>query len=159
MGKFKITLIILLVLLLAVGWYVSAGYYSKGERAGTVSKLSEKGYIFKTYEGVLNEGGYSGETGTLQPRYWDFSAKEDSVVNKLRNAMQTGERITITYHEKFFIFPWNGDTEYFIIDVDFLPKPQQQIYESIPVPDQPQLTLPPSPADSVRSTTVQPEAI
>lgn len=137
MGKFKITLLILLLLIVAIGWYVSAGYYSKGERAGTISKLSEKGYVFKTHEGVLNEGGYSGETGTLQPRYWDFSAKEDSVVNKLRSAMQTGERITLTFHEKFFKFPWNGDTKYFIIDVAFLPKPKQPVYQSLPAPPPP----------------------
>lgn len=131
MSKFKITLIVLLVITLLAGWYVSTGYYSKGERAGTISKLSEKGYVFKTYEGVLNEGGYSGETGTLQPRYWDFSAKEDSVVIKLREAMQTGERVTLTYHEKFFTFAWNGDTKYFIVDVAFLPKPKQPVYEQV----------------------------
>lgn len=157
MGRFKITLLILLILFVAVGWYVSAGYYSKGERAGTISKLSEKGYVFKTHEGVLNEGGFSGETGTLQPRYWDFSAKEDSVVNKLRTAMQTGERITLTFQEKFFQFPWNGDTKYFIVDVAFLPKPQQPTYETLP---QPALPAPVIVApDSLGSTVLQPEAI
>ncbi len=148
MGKFKITLIVLLIITLLVGWYVSSGYYSKGERAGTISKLSEKGYVFKTHEGVLNEGGYSGETGTLQPRYWDFSAKEDSVVNKLRQAMQTGERVTLTYHEKFFTFAWNGDTKYFIIDVVFLSKRQQPTYEQLPQPIPPAETPIPS-ADTV----------
>lgn len=148
MRKFKITLIVLLIFTLLVGWYVSSGYYSKGERAGTISKLSEKGYVFKTHEGVLNEGGYSGETGTLQPRYWDFSAKEDSVVNKLRQAMQTGERVTLTYHEKFFQFAWNGDTKYFIVDVVFLPKPQQPIYEQLPQPTAPAEIVTP-PADTV----------
>jgi hypothetical protein len=156
MGRFKITLLILLVLLLAVGWYVSAGYYSKGERAGTISKLSEKGYVFKTYEGVLNEGGYSGETGTLQPRYWDFSAKEDSVVNKLRAAMQTGERVTLTYHEKFFKFPWNGETKNFIIDVAFLPKPEQPVYQAVPQPALPPATVSP---DSVETAVEQPGVI
>lgn len=155
MGKFKITLIILLILTLLVGWYVSTGYYSKGERAGTISKLSEKGYLFKTYEGVLNEGGYSGETGTLQPRYWDFSAREDSVVNKLRQAMQTGERVTLTYHEKFFKFAWNGDTKYFIVDVVFLPKPQQPNYERVPPALPPAVITP----DSVERRVVPDEVI
>lgn len=145
MGKVRIFFIILLLLLVAIGWYLSAGYYSKGERAGTISKLSEKGYLFKTYEGVLNEGGYSGETGTLTPRYWDFSAVDDSVVTELRQAMQTGERITLMYHEKFFKFPWNGETKNFIIDVTFLPKPQKPVYEErLPQPDRELV-----PADSV----------
>lgn len=155
MGKFKISFLVIVLLLLAVGWYVSAGYYSKGERAGTISKLSEKGYVFKTHEGVLNEGGFSGETGTLQPRYWDFSAKEDSVVSKMRKAMQTGERVTLTFQEKFFQFPWNGDTKYFIVDVAFLPKVEQPVYQQAPLPP------PPAPVvvDSLQSPVMQPEAI
>ena len=119
----KLILILILLLLVFIGWYISTGYFSSGERAGTISKLSERGYVFKTNEGVLNEGGYSGETGTLTPRYWDFSAKEDSVVEKLKIALSTGERITLHYQEKFLKFPWNGDTKYFITDVTFLPKP------------------------------------
>jgi hypothetical protein len=85
---------------------------------------------------VLNEGGYSGETGTLTPRYWDFSAIEDSVVLKLKTALSSGERITLVYHEKFLKFPWNGDTKYFIIDVLFLPKRVEPVVpqEIIPSP-------------------------
>ena len=118
----KVILISVLLILVLIGWYISTGYYSSGERAGTISKLSERGYVFKTNEGVLNEGGYSGETGTLTARYWDFSAKEDSVVTKLKYALSTGERVTLVYHEKFVKFPWNGDTKYFIVNVLFLPK-------------------------------------
>lgn len=152
MTKFRIFLIVFLLIFLAIGWYVSTGYYSKGERAGTISKLSEKGYVFKTNEGVLNEGGYSGETGTLTPRYWDFSAIEDSVVTQLRTAMQTGERVTLTYHEKFFQFPWNGDTKYFIIDVVFLPKPKQPVYENnFPKPP----ALPEATPDTINAAPAQ----
>jgi hypothetical protein len=130
----KFILIIIILILAFVGWYVSTGYFSSGERAGTISKLSERGYIFKTNEGVLNEGGYSGETGTLTPRYWDFSAIEDSVVLKLKTALSSGERITLVYHEKFLKFPWNGDTKYFIIDVLFLPKRVEPVVPSEVIP-------------------------
>lgn len=135
--KFKITLFIILALLVGVGYYLTAGYYSKGERAGTISKLSERGYVFKTYEGVLNEGGYSGETGTLTPRYFEFSCKVDTTITKLQRALKTGERITLKYSEKFFQFPWNGDTKYFIDDVEFLSHPAQ-----VPVQTFPQHTTP-----------------
>jgi hypothetical protein len=138
--KLKITLFIILIILGLVAWYIGTGYFSSGERAGTISKLSERGYIFKTNEGVLNEGGYSGETGTLTPRYWDFSAKQDSVVIKLKQALATGERVTLKYHEKFLQFPWNGDTKYFIIDVLFNrkptppPIPETIEIEKVPIP-------------------------
>jgi hypothetical protein len=122
MSKFRIFLFVILLLIVGIGWYISAGSYSDGERAGTVSKLSKRGYVFKTYEGVLNEGGYSGATGTLTPKYWDFSvlASKDSITAKLEEALRTGERVTLKYEEKFFQFPWNGDTKYFVVDVQFL---------------------------------------
>ncbi len=142
--KFKITLLIILVLLIGVGYYLTAGYYSKGERAGTISKLSERGYVFKTYEGVLNEGGYSGETGTLTPRYFDFSCKTDSTITKLQRALKTGERVTLKYAEKFFQFPWNGDTKYFITDVEFITPPAQPVQQLLP----PQPTAAPAEAKS-----------
>jgi hypothetical protein len=132
--KLRIILLFILIILCAIFWYVSTGYYSSGERAGTISKFSEKGYVFKTHEGVLNEGGYSGETGTLTPRYWDFSTNADSVVAKLRVALSTGERITLVYQEKFLQFAWNGDTKYFITDVLFLKKPEPPVYENYPQP-------------------------
>lgn len=146
----KVILIVILLLLVIVGWYISTGYFSSGERAGTISKLSERGYIFKTNEGVLNEGGYSGETGTLTPRYWDFSANGDSVVKKLKQALSTGERVTLVYQEKFLKFPWNGDTKYFIVDVLFLSKPISPVPEVVPAIPQPQIAEPqPVPADSI----------
>jgi hypothetical protein len=142
----KLILLIIVLILGAAAWWISTGYYSSGERAGTISKLSERGYIFKTNEGVLNEGGYSGETGTLTPRYWEFSAKGDSTVVKLKHALATGERVTLIYQEKFLKFPWNGDTKYFIIDVQFLPK------AVVPAPKTEEVLPPPTPVDTVKTT-------
>lgn len=148
MKKLRIFLIILLVLILGIAYKVFFGYYSDGERAGTISKLSRRGYVFKTFEGVLNEGGYSGETGTLTPRYWDFSCKLDSVTPKLQKALKTGERITLKYHEKIFTFPWNGDTKYFVVDVEFLEQPQ--LPTNLPLP-QPQQQVVPTTPDSAKA--------
>jgi hypothetical protein len=154
--KIRIFLLLLLLVLIAIFYYISTGYFSSGERAGTLSKLSERGYVFKTFEGVLNEGGYSGETGTLQPRYWDFSSKEDSVIAKLRHALKTGERVTVVYQEKFVKFPWNGDTKYFAVDVLFLEQPKNPVYEEYK-----EERMPPLPDDEpVESdSTLQSEAI
>jgi hypothetical protein len=147
--KLRIFLIILLLLVIGTLYYLTAGYYSSGERAGTISKISERGYVFKTFEGVLNEGGYSGETGTLTPRYWDFSCKLDSVTPKLQKALKTGERVTLIYREKFFTFPWNGDTKYFITDVQFLEHPHMPTNQ--PQQQTPVEVVPRTPADSAKS--------
>lgn len=154
--KLRIFLILFILAIFGILWYVSTGYFSSGERAGTISKLSERGYIFKTNEGVLNEGGYSGETGTLTPRYWDFSAKEDSVVVKLKKALATGERVSLVYEEKFLKFPWNGETKYFIIDVLFQAKPQEPVIEKFPQPEPPKVI---GPVDSVEITTKAKEVL
>lgn len=132
--KGKLILLFILLIIGSIVYYVSTGSYSSGERAGTISKLSTRGYVFKTTEGVLNEGGYSGETGTLTPKYWEFSSKQDSVTEELRQALDTGERVTLIYEEKFFQFPWNGDTKYFITDVKFVKKAVQVVTPQLPEP-------------------------
>ncbi|GAB3559410.1 hypothetical protein [Spirosoma fluminis] len=108
-------LVVLGVLYALTGWS-----YSDGERAGTVSKFSRRGYLFKTYEGVLNVGGFSGETGSLTPQYFDFSVKDDNVAKQITDAVKTGQRVTLHYEEKILKFPWNGETKYYITNVEVI---------------------------------------
>ena len=110
----------LLFLLVVFGvLYALTGWsYSDGERAGTVSKFSRRGFLFKTYEGVLNVGGFSGETGSLTPQYFDFSVDDDGVATQITQAVKTGQRVTLHYEEKILKFPWNGETKYYITSVE-----------------------------------------
>ncbi|MCY7357506.1 MAG: hypothetical protein LH609_08545 [Rudanella sp.] len=134
-------LVILGVLYVLTGWS-----YSDGERAGTVSKFSRRGFVFKTYEGVLNVGGFSGETGSLTPQYFDFSVKDDAVGTKITEAVKTGQRVTLHYEEKILRLPWNGDTKYYITSVEFVGVPVRPFGEQSAVPGmqqgQPQQQLP-----------------
>lgn len=112
----------LLFLLVVFGvLYALTGWsYSDGERAGTVSKFSRRGFVFKTYEGVLNVGGFSGETGSLTPQFFDFSVKDEAVAAQIMQAVKTGQRVTLHYEEKIIKFPWNGETKYYITGVEFV---------------------------------------
>lgn len=161
----------LLFLLIVFGvLYVLTGWsYSDGERAGTVSKFSRRGFVFKTYEGVLNVGGFSGETGSLTPQFFDFSVKDDAVSAKITEAVKTGQRVTLHYEEKIFRLPWNGETKYYITSVEIVGPPvrpyggdtsaypgyQQpnQMQSPQPEPAQPQVQQPaqqqPAAADTV----------
>lgn len=176
--RFISFLLLFLLLVFGILYYLTAWSYSDGERAGTVSKFSRRGYIFKTWEGVLNVGGFSGETGSLTPQYFDFSVKNDSVARSINNAVKTGQRVTLHYEEKLFTLPWNGDTKYFVTGVEIVDtglrggypgQPYQQPYpqQTYPqqgsqgqqiAPNQQQLpqgqpqTVPPIPVD----TTVEP---
>ncbi|WP_018618733.1 hypothetical protein [Spirosoma luteum] len=115
----------LLFLLVVFGvLYALTGWsYSDGERAGTVSKFSRRGFIFKTYEGVLNVGGFSGETGSLTPQYFDFSVKDEAVAAKVTEAVKTGQRVTLHYEEKILKLAWNGETKYYITGVEIVGPP------------------------------------
>ena len=110
----------LLFLLIVFGvLYALTGWsYSDGERAGTISKFSRRGFIFKTYEGVLNVGGFSGETGSLTPQYFDFSVDDNAVSSQITQAVKTGQRVTLHYEEKILKLPWNGETKYYITGVE-----------------------------------------
>lgn len=109
------------ILYLATGWS-----FSDGERAGTISKFSRRGYLFKTYEGVLNVGGFSGETGSLTPQFFDFSVKEDAIAKQITDAVKSGQRVTLHYEEKILRLPWNGDTKYYITTVETVGPPTNQ---------------------------------
>lgn len=101
------------------GFYLF-GNYSKGSRAGTVVKMSERGVMLKTWEGQLNLGGLSGETGSPASSLWNFSVddSEAEVLKALEAASLSGGRLKLYYKEKFVQFDFRGDTKYFIYQVE-----------------------------------------
>lgn len=150
--RFISFLLIFLLVVAGVLWVLTGWSYSDGERAGTVSKFSRRGFVFKTYEGVLNVGGFSGETGSLTPQYFDFSVRDDAIAKKVTEAVKTGQRVTLHYEEKILKLPWNGDTKYYITEVEFVapqmqpfsnyPNQQQGYPQQAPQPQQPQQAPP-----------------
>ncbi len=133
MKKFKKYLIRILVVLLllavAAGAFFTLVPYSDGMRAGQVIKLTKKGVIFKTYEGELNLllMPSTNTQGTLTPNVWNFSVLNKEIANKVMQASATGERLELYYKERYFKFPWQGDTRYFVYEVKTAPPPTQQM--------------------------------
>jgi len=113
---------IFLAIVFGILYYLTFGYYSEGKRGGFVTQLSNKGYLFKTYEGELRMGGLSEGDGTINASKWIFSVsgKNKDAIAKLEEAIQTGHRVSLTYEQKFFTLPWNGDTKYFVTNVEVL---------------------------------------
>lgn len=145
------------ILYLATGWS-----FSDGERAGTISKFSRRGYLFKTYEGVLNVGGFSGETGSLTPQFFDFSVKEDAIAKQITDAVKSGQRVTLHYEEKILRLPWNGDTKYYITTVETVGPPTNQgSYPGQQYPQQGQQSQPQQqmqPRETVPQSSSQPSS-
>ncbi|MGI8581625.1 MAG: hypothetical protein ACR2KX_05505 [Chitinophagaceae bacterium] len=87
--------------------------YSDGNRAGRLIKFSNKGYIFKTYEGELNLGGINTTNGgILINNMWQFSVSDKSVADSLSTL--EGKDVTLHYREKIKALPWRGESRYIV---------------------------------------------
>jgi len=128
------TLIILFVLAVAIGSFFTFVPYSEGMRAGQVIKLSKKGVIFKTYEGELNTMMMpsSNTMGTITPNVWNFSVLNREVAEQIMKSSAAGERMELHYKEKYFKFPWQGDTKYFVYKMSTAPGPAIQQPQQVP---------------------------
>ena len=107
----------LLALLAGIGYLVFANLtYSDGSRTGELVKISEKGMIFKTHEGQLQLGGVSVDKGATNiGSMWNFSVTDEAVIQKLETFK--GQKVLVSYEEKYRTLPWKGDTKYLITDV------------------------------------------
>ncbi|MBX9808686.1 MAG: 6-phosphogluconate dehydrogenase [Flavobacteriaceae bacterium] len=84
--------------------------YSEGVRTGELIKFSNKGMVFKTYEGELSQG-ISGA------QIFSFSVldSQEKVITDLKTL--EGHYVKLTYIERYRTFPWWGDSKYFITEV------------------------------------------
>ncbi|MBK6521964.1 MAG: 6-phosphogluconate dehydrogenase [Bacteroidia bacterium] len=116
---FRKILIISLLIITFCFWifYLICGLaYSEGTHSGILTKVSKKGYIFKTYEGEMNVGGFSQGDGTIMPAtIFKFSVKDEAIYHKL-DSLQ-GKKLVLGYKEVYKVFFWQGETEYFIHDI------------------------------------------
>lgn len=124
MKKMKAIGFVFIILLILGFAYFVFGTYSNGFRAGTVIKLSKKGYFFKTYEGQLNLGLVISDDPDHFPattsNIWEFSvpSSQGETINRLERAMLNGNRVKLHYREKFIKLSWRGDTKYLVYEVE-----------------------------------------
>jgi len=113
------TALVLGLIALAVVFFFN---FSTGDRAGTLVKISKKGYIFKTYEGQLSIGSLSNDGGGIGTDIWEFTVPRgnEKVLQDLNNAIEKGHRVKLTYNEKLMQFSILGDTKYFIKEVEIV---------------------------------------
>ena len=122
MGFFRklfIGLLVIGLLMVAATFLSTQLAYSEGDRAGVVSKLSKKGYVFKTHEGELNVGA-QGQVGNMSNNLWQFTIAggDDKLTKEIEDAMTSGKRVKLHYEQRYMKFSWMGDTEYFVTKVE-----------------------------------------
>ncbi len=111
--KKTLAIIIIGIIGLFFMWYATVYYtsYSKGVRSGELIKFSNKGLVFKTWEGEISQG-ISGA------QIFSFSVedKNEEVIKKLEKFQ--GRYVKLIYKERFATISWLGDSKYFIVDVE-----------------------------------------
>lgn len=92
--------------------YVTAALrwsYSQGERAGFLQKVSDKGWICKTWEGELSLIAIPGAA----PEKFLFTVRDAEVAKQVSAA--AGKRVTLIYEQhKGLPTSCFGDTDYFV---------------------------------------------
>ncbi len=115
--KWVILTLLALVLLpvVVIGLWTTAtlGYsYSKGERAGYLQKLSDKGWVCKTWEGELALQNLPGSS----PEIFNFSVRDNAVAKQLQEL--EGQKVALIYEQhKGVPSRCFGESEYFVTGV------------------------------------------
>jgi hypothetical protein len=104
--------------------------YSEGERAGWIQKLSQKGWICKTWEGEL---ALVSLPGSATVEKFAFTVRDDAVAAELAKVM--GQRVTLHYEEKVGL-PTScfGETRHFVTGVAVTPEISLSPGVVVPVP-------------------------
>jgi hypothetical protein len=94
-------------------YYIALNWsYSTGERAGFLQKVSNKGWICKTWEGELSLVAMPGAA----PEKFLFTVRDEAVAQKVSAA--AGKRVTLNYEQhKGLPTTCFGDTDYFVVGV------------------------------------------
>jgi hypothetical protein len=96
-------------------WASLSWVYSSGERAGYVQKLSQKGWICKTYEGELI---LVSMPGTQAEKFF-FTVRDENIAKKIN--LTVGERVRLIYEEhKGVPTTCFGETSFYVKDVQLL---------------------------------------
>jgi len=114
MKKFlKYAAIAIVIILLIYMTFIYFVTFSEGYRAGELIKISKKGLVFKTWEGRLSQG-------VSEEQQFNFSVQKSDkeVIEKLKEFQ--GERVKVTYIERFGTFYWLGDTKYYVKEVELI---------------------------------------
>lgn len=117
----KRLLIAVLIIIIAVFAFFFWGTYEEGVMAGKVLRISQKGIIFKTYEGKLNLETFGALKGTSPiAETFDFSVdgSNKELIKQLEEVSLSGERINLHFKKRYLAFPWRGNTKYFATMVE-----------------------------------------
>jgi hypothetical protein len=108
--------LISLLIIIILGVYIYWKYfftYSEGYRAGLLQKFSNKGTLFKTYEGELILSSVTGKSDVvIASEKFLFSVVDENLAAHL-DTLQ-GKNVIVHYKQKNGALIWKGDTPYYV---------------------------------------------
>ena len=115
----KITKWTLAILIILLGFFIYFKYfytYSEGYRAGILQKFSNKGIIFKTYEGemILSSVTSSRDVALASEKFL-FTLTNKELVRQFDTIQ--GEMVIVHYMQKKGSLFWRGDSQYLVDSV------------------------------------------
>lgn len=84
--------------------------YSEGTKAGQLNTFQQKGFVFKTYEGIIIQSGFK---ANVQSNEFIFSVVDKNVATIL--SKNSGREVNLHYKRYLGTLPWRG-VENYIVD-------------------------------------------
>lgn len=133
----KILLILCTVILLVLAGFVYFKFYfvfGEGVKAGELNRIVYKGYVFKTYEGILIQAGYNNQSPNsgVQSNTFDFSVADKDVAHQLETC--AGKFVQVHYKEYKGALPWRGMQKYVVDSVYSVSSPNEPNNSPISIP-------------------------
>ena len=116
-SKKVITITLTSIVTIAVIAFYARFYFvfAEGTKAGQLNTFQRKGYVFKTYEGILIQSGFK---ANIQSNEFEFSVVNPSVAQKLLE--NAGKDMELHYQHYFGSLPWRGNTNYVVDSIYFI---------------------------------------
>jgi hypothetical protein len=100
----------ILVLSLAIFIYYRFYFvFAEGTKAGQLNTFQRKGYVFKTYEGILIQSGFK---ANVQSNEFEFSVTSPAIAKILLD--NAGKDMELHYQRYFGVLPWRGNNVYVV---------------------------------------------
>lgn len=121
MKSLKKILIVIVILVIGIFALLYFGIYENGVMAGKVLRITEKGIVFKTFEGKLNLetfGALKGASPIAESFDFSVESSEKDVIEALQQVALSGERVNLHFKKRYIQVPWRGETKYFATQVE-----------------------------------------
>jgi hypothetical protein len=115
MRKFTIIASVIIIAILVIGfwWRYYFPFSDDSSKDGYLNKIEHKGYLFKTWEGTLIQGGLkSTSPGAMQSPTFEFSVISEELAKELQQ--HSGKYFNLHYKEYFGTLPWRGHSKYIV---------------------------------------------